>query len=133
MGNRTLSNPAIRINDDLVEIVPNSLTYTGGEGEVNVRSGSAGSGVSVSVHSENAETQISMVKFSVFLKDDLDGKIRLWKDNVGINVIKMTEGGGRVIPVTRVFKAMSLVNGVERNASSDGVVDLEFKGDTMTL
>jgi hypothetical protein len=133
MGNRTLSNPAIRINDDLVEIVPNSLSYTGGEGEVNVRAASAGSGVSISVHSENAETQISMVKFSVYPKDDLDAKIRTWKDNIGINVIKMTEGGGRVVPVIRVFKAMSLTNDVERNVSADGVVELEFKGDVVTL
>lgn len=133
MSNRTLSNPAIRINDDLVEIVPNSLSYTGGEGEVNVRAASAGSGVSISVHSENAETQISMVKFSVYPKDDLDAKIRTWKDNIGINVIKMTEGGGRVVPVIRVFKAMSLTNDVERNVSADGVVELEFKGDVVTL
>ena len=130
---RKISTPAVRINDELVSIVPNSFVYDGGEGEVTVSASSAGAGNSSSVHAENAETQISMCKFSVFLVDDLDAQIRLWKNNVGINEIKATESGGRLIPVVRIFPNMSLVNQVEREASADGTVELEFQGDRMTI
>jgi len=130
---RKISAPAVRINDELVSIVPNSFVYDGGEGEVTVSASSAGAGNSSSVHAENAETQISMCKFSVFLVDDLDAQIRLWKNNVGINEIKATESGGRLIPVVRIFPNMSLVNQVEREASADGTVELEFQGDRMTI
>ncbi len=130
---RKISAPAVRINDELVSIVPNSFVYDGGEGEVTVSASSAGAGNSSSVHAENAETQISMCKFSVFLVDDLDAQIRLWKNNVGINEIKATESGGRLIPVVRIFPNMSLVNKVDREASADGTVELEFQGDRMTI
>lgn len=133
MAGRTLSVFAIRINDELIEIVPNTFVYQGGEGETNVRASSAGSGNATSVHSEDAETQISMCKFEVYPTDEIDSKLRTWKRNVGINVIKATEGGGRLKPVVRVFPGMSLVNHPERNATADGTIELEFKGDQMTL
>lgn len=133
MSNRLLSNMAVRVNDDLWEIVPNSLSYKMGNGETNVRAASAGSGLSVSVHSENPETALSEVKFSVHPKDDVDGKVKTAKNNTGINVIKLTEGGSRLIPVVRVFKSMSLTNDPEINPTSDGVAEFVFMGDPGTL
>ena len=45
----------------------------------------------------------------------------------------MTESGGRLIPVVRVFPNMSLVNHPERAMAPDANVELEFKGDRMTI
>ncbi len=133
MASPTISTPAVRINDDLYRIVPNSLVYTGGEGETNVRAASAGSGNSESVHSENAETQISMCNFDVYLLTGTDSDIRTWKRNVGTNTIKLDQVNQQGRPYVRVFRGMSLINDVERNASADGVVSLEFKGDPMIV
>lgn len=133
MAYKSISVPAVRVNDDLIRIVPNSFSYDGGEGEITVRSGSAGSGNSETVHSENAETQFSMCKFSVFLDTDTDGNIRDWKEEIGTNVVKVDQFNVNGSSFIRVFPGMSLINVVERTASADGVVELEFSGDPMII
>lgn len=127
----TLSVPSVIVNNETIAIVPNSFTYNGGEGEINVRAASGGGNTIESVHSVNAENKIGMCKFDVYLTPDMDSRIRSWKNRVGQNNIQFVQrisGGGAV---TRSFSRMSLINNVERNASSDGVVSLEFSGDPM--
>jgi hypothetical protein len=126
----TLSVPSVIANNETIAIVPNSFTYDGGEGEINVRAASGGGNNVESVHSVNAEGKIGKCSFDVYLTPDMDSKIRTWKNNVGQNVIQVVQrlSGGAV---TRSFARMSLMNQVERNASSDGVVSLEFAGDPM--
>lgn len=127
----TLSVPSVIVNNETIAIVPNSFTYDGGEGEINVRAASGGGNNIESVHSVNAENKIGSCKFDVYLTPDMDSKVRSWKNQVGQNNIQFVQrisGGGNV---TRSFSRMSLINPVERNASSDGVVSLEFKGDPM--
>lgn len=127
----TLSVPSVIVNNETIAIVPNSFTYNGGEGEINVRSASGGGNTVESVHSVNAENKIGKCTFDVYLTPDMDSRIRSWKNQVGQNNIQFVQrisGGGNV---TRSFSRMSLINEVERNASSDGVVSLEFAGDPM--
>lgn len=127
----TLSVPSVIVNNETIAIVPNSFSYDGGEGEINVRAASGGGNTVESVHSVNAENKIGGCKFDVYLTPDMDSRVRTWKNQVGQNNIQFVQrisGGGNV---TRSFSRMSLINPVERNASSDGVVSLEFKGDPM--
>lgn len=127
----TLSVPSVIVNNETIAIVPNSFSYDGGEGEINVRAASGGGNTVESVHSVNAENKIGGCKFDVYLTPDMDSRVRTWKNQVGQNNIQFVQrisGGGNV---TRSFSRMSLINQVERNASSDGVVSLEFKGDPM--
>ena len=133
MAFKSISVPAIRINDELFRIVPNSFVYDGGEGEISVRAASAGSGNVETVHAENAETQISMCKFSLYLDNDLDTKIRDWKREIGTNTIKADQANANGASFVRIFPGQSLMNAVERNASADGVVELEFSGDSMII
>jgi hypothetical protein len=132
MGNRTLSVPTVIINNETYSIVPNSFMYDGGEGEITVRSASAGGGNSKSVHSQNAETQIGKCKFDVFLVPGLDSDIATWKENVGSNSIQAIQRDGKGESVTLSWDNMSLINAVERQASADGVTSLEFEGDRMS-
>ena len=133
MGFKAISVPEVIINDETFRIVPNSFEYDGGEGEISVRSASAGAGNSESVHTENAEGQIGMCKFSLYLDNDLDGNIRDWKSNVGTNTIKATQINVNGAAFIRVFPGASLVNAVSRQAGADGVVEVEFKGDPMLI
>lgn len=128
-----ISVPEVRINDELIRIVPNSVTYNGGEGEITVKTASAGSGNVESVHAENAETQIGMFKCSVYLDNDLDSKIRAWKRNVGTNEIKMTQKNNVLESTVRVWTDMSLAPAVDREASADGVTEIEFSGGQMVI
>ncbi len=134
MSLKTLSVPQISINNEAVRIVPNSLTYDGGEGEVAVRSASGGGRNSESVHSANAETFISKVMFDMYLTSDLDQNIAQWKEAIGNNSIQINQrplGGGDAITLS--FDGMSLTTPVERAASADGVVSLEWSGDPMSI
>lgn len=127
----TLSVPSVIVNNQTIAIVPNSFTYNGGEGEINVRAASGGGNTIESVHSVNAEGKTGKCKFDVYLTPDMDSQIRSWKNQVGQNNIQFVQrlsGGGNF---TRSMSRMSLINEVERQASSDGVVSLEFAGDPM--
>ena len=133
MGNKTLSVPTVIINNETIAIVPNSFTYDGGEGEINVRAASAGGGNTTSVHSQNAETQIGKCKFDIFLTPGVDRYIAVWKKNVGSNSIQVIQQAAGGDSVTLSFDNMSLMNAVERAASADGVTSLEWSGDRMSI
>lgn len=128
-----LSVPQVVINNENIRVVPNSLVYDGGEGETNTRAASGGGNNIESVHTVNAEDKLSKVMFDVYLTADIDGKIAEWKERTGANGITLSERFGDGTTVTRAFSRMSLTNKIDRNASADGVVSLEFMGDPMTI
>ena len=128
----SLSVPAIIINNEVFRIVPNSFKYDGGEGEIMVRSASGGGRNSETVHSANAETFIGKCTFEAYLVAELDNRIATWKENIGNNSIQAIQrpiGGGDT--VTLSWDGMSLTNEVERAASADGTVSLEWMGEPM--
>lgn len=133
MGNITLSVPTVIVNNETISIVPNSFSYDGGEGEINVRTASAGGGSTTSIHSQNAETQIGKCKFDLFLNTGTDAKIATWKEAVGANSIQVIQRTVSGDSVTLSFDNMSLMNAVERAASADGVTSLEWAGDRMGI
>lgn len=133
MGNRLLSVPTVTINNDTMEITPNSVSYDGGEGQIMVMSVSAGGGVTRSVHAVNAETQIGKVTFDMKLTEDLDAKIAIWKEDVGANSIQITQDAGNGNSITLSFDNMSLINDVSRNPTPDGNTTLEWQGDKMGI
>lgn len=129
MARIALSVPEILVNDEKIAIVPNSFTYNKGETEINVRSASTGNGGSESVHTVDAETAISEPMFAVYPTSENDRRIAEWKRAIGANQIKAAQRvqGGRDIILT--FPGQSLTNKPTREASADGTVELEFKGD----
>ena len=132
MGNVTLSVPTIQVNGETLAIVPNSFTYDGGEGEINVRAASSGGTVTSSVHSVNAETFIGKCKFDMFLVTGVDAKIKDWKAKVGANDVKALQKSESGEAVELSWNNMSLVNVVDREASADGATSFEFEGDQMS-
>ena len=123
-----LSNPTIQINDETIAIVPNSLSYKRGAGDVNVRTQSAGGNSVEAVITENAETKISMVKFSLFLTDTNLDAIRAWQDNraSGGNTIRFSERGS---DKPLAFSNMHVTTDPEYSVGADGSVEVEFMGD----
>ena len=130
MSKIRLSTGQVVVNNETLLIVPNSLTYDGGESEITVEAGSIGGGKVETVHGENVENAKSVVKFDVFTTADLDEKIRDWKSKIGENGISFVQRVGSTTE-TRTFTGMSLVNRVERGVGADGKTSLEFEGDPM--
>ena len=127
---QTLSTPAVKVNGDLIYIKPNTFMYDGGEGEWATRSVSIGGGQTDVVHSRNAETMFSIVKFEMEVLQDTDTKIAEWKDS-SENEIEATQQNGDGTSTTLVFPSCVVTNRVERNATSDGGASLEWAGAQM--
>ena len=131
MSYQAFSTPQIIINNETIAIVPNSLTYDGGEGEITVRAASTGGGSAVSVHTFNAESMISKVKFEIYVTADADKKIAKWKSNIGSNVIQFSDQLANGEVLARSFSGMSVTNAVERGPAADGKISIEWSGDQM--
>lgn len=127
-----ISDPSVVINNEAVYIMPNTLAYTEGFGEQEVKNQSAGNGVIDQLYADNVETQIGMVKFSLASTAANINLARQWKNNKNQNAIAVTatvsEG-----TLTRNFTQMALVNDFEVALQTDGVLELEFKGRRPTI
>jgi len=125
----------VKVNNEVWKTVPNTLVYLGGEGETNIQAASIGGGESESVHSINAEDKLGGCTFEIYPTPDADDKIRFVNSNTGNNVIEckhQTTVGGTEWHV-RTFVSCSLQNHPERNATADGTISCEFKGDQMLI
>ena len=129
MSRVALSVPEVLVNDEKIAIVPNTFSYDLGENEVNVRAASIGNGGTESVHTVNAESGFSEPMFSMFVTDLTDNLILQWKGKLGDNTIKAVQAVPDGSDIIITFPGQSLSNKPTREAQSDGVVALEFKGD----
>ncbi len=123
-GPIALVNPTILVNNLSTPVVTNSVSYTEGRGEQEVRVQSAGGGSVQSVLSNNVETNLSMVKLSMLPTAENIALVLSWKDNGNENVIAIADNG-----ITRSFTNAVLINDYEVNLGSDTQIDVEFKTD----
>lgn len=130
MSKRALSLPAVIVNNETIQIVPGSLTYKGGEIKTAVETVSAGGGNVETIHSQDASSAFSEVKFKMKMTGDVDGKIAEWTEQVAENVVIFAEIIGKSRQ-KRVFEGMSIVEDIERAVSPDGGVEICFQGDRM--
>ena len=122
---KTLSNPTVEVNDDTITILPNSLTYKEGQGDVNVRPESAGGNSIEVVVTDNAETKKSMCKFKFSNTDTHLNQVKEWlaaRTNGGVT-ISLSEDGIQV-----AFRSMILITEPERSVGADGEIEVEFEG-----
>lgn len=127
-----LSVPTIKVNNDVIGIVPNTFKYKSGDGEVKVRAASAGGGKAAAVHTQDAETMFSTVNFSVYVTTDMIEKVRDWKASVGGNTVDVLQRGtGSEKDFGIAFKGMSVTNDPDINAAADGVIEVEMAGNKL--
>lgn len=122
----TLSNPVVEINDQSIFIKPNSLSFKKGYGEKKVRSQSAGGSTIDIVSTDDAETKMSMVKFSLLTTNNNIEFYEEWQNvGAGGNVIRLSEKDGSLsIP----FRKMTLTSDNEVATGADGEFEAEFAG-----
>ena len=124
MGKKTLSTPQVIINNIVYPIVPNTLTYTGGKGEYNVRGSSVGAELTEVVFSENAEEKISKCNFEIYPTAENIKSAEEWKAALNDNLIELVGDD-----FNKTFTNMALVNDYEVNLGADTTISLEFAGD----
>lgn len=128
-----LSVPTIKVNNDVIAIVPNTFKYVSGDGDVTVRGASTGGGNALAIHTQDAETMVSKVMFSVHSTADMIERIRDWKAGVAENSIDAIQRnaavGGKDFSIA--FRNMSMTNDPEVVAAADGVIEIEMAGDKL--
>ena len=117
-----VSNAVITVNNINIAYVPNSVSYTEGFGEQDVKVQTAGGGATEQIFVENVEMRFSMVKISMYQTPENISAIRGWKSNRNENVITITSD-----TFSRSFAQATLTSDYEVNLGSDTQIDLEFK------
>ena len=121
-----LSNAQVLVNNDVVAIIPNTLSFTEGLGEQSIRAASSGGALTEQVFSDNVEMRYSTVKFEIPPTVENIGKARDWKVNKNQNLIQIA---GRTADglITRTFSQAALLSDYEVPLTSDGNITLEWR------
>lgn len=125
----TLNQGTIVVNNEVVLIKPNSLTFTNGTGEAMVRAQQAGGGAIETVSSVNGETMISTVKFDLLNTISSSDLVDAWS----LNKIRSERFVIQFIYNEKTYTVTNaiLTNNVEYQDSNDGSMSCEFAGDAM--
>lgn len=118
-----LSSPRITANNQTLEVVPNSVTYTEGFGEYAQRVASAGGGSTNIVFSENVEMRKTKLMFEVFPTAEMIGIIRSLKNNKSTNVFTVETDA-----LTRTITRGAIINDYEVALGADTTISLEIEG-----
>lgn len=125
MSQRRISAPSIKLNNNVIAIVPNTFMYTEGRGEDNVSVASAGGNATELITSTNIEEYKSKASFEVYsTKKNIDF-LRAVKTNTGKNVLEFfdTEDG-----FSRTITFATIVNNYEINLGAEGTISIEIEG-----
>lgn len=124
-----LSDPTIVINNLPIAIKPNSVSYTEGFGEMQVRVQSAGGGATQSVYAQDVSTRLSMIKFAMESTETNIGLVRTWKSNSSQGILNTILIVDRATGFTRSFQSAVIENEPEIALGVDSEISLEWKGD----
>ena len=123
MAERTLANPTIEVNNGVIGIKPNSLTFKSGKGDKKVRPQSAGGNSVEMVITEDAETKKGMVKFTLYnTKTNVD-LLTAWQDSVEGNTVRFSDG-----EFVRSFRTMTVTSDPDISLGADGEFEAVFEG-----
>lgn len=118
-----ISSPTITANNQALEIVPNTCTYTEGFGEYTQRVASAGGGSTNIVFSENAEMKKSKLTFEVYATAEMIGILRSLKNNRQQNVFTVESS-----ELTRTIRQAAIISDYEVALGADTTIPLEVEG-----
>lgn len=123
-----LADALVIVNDDPISIIPNTLMYTEGLGEQNVRAASVGGGEVEQIYSHNIESNFGSVTFEMAVTIDNIKLARQWKANQNNNLVQIV---GRTPDgqFSRTFSKASLLNNYEVPLGSETNITIEFKSD----
>jgi len=131
MALKGLAVVTVEINDEVIEIKPNSLSFKGGLGDINVRHQTGGGEAGTKVITEDAETQIGMVKFSLITETTHVARVNTWgllSRNAQGNVVRLSGEG-----FTRNFRQMRLITDPEVAIGADADFEVVFEGNAATF
>ncbi len=124
-----LTGVSIIVNDNTIGVLPNTVKYTEGFGEDNIRVVSVGGGATEQVYSEDLESNFSMISFDMLPTIPNVKLARSWKTNTNQNVVilQVENADG---DLTRTFKSAALTANYEVNIGNDAAITIEFRSNS---
>lgn len=121
-----VADALVTVNNDPVAVIPNTVMFTEGLGEQNIRAASAGGGQTEQIYSNNIESNFSKVVFEMPATIENIAKAREWKANRNQNVVQIT---GRTPEgrLSRSFTQAAILNDYEVPLGTETNVSIEFK------
>jgi hypothetical protein len=124
MSYKTMANPTVEVNNDVIAIVPGSLVFNIGYGETKNRIAAAG-GSKEFYTSQDVTTQVGTVTFKLITAKKNVDLITDW--------VEKTKSNGNTITLadtnyTEEFSEMIVVNSPEISTGPDGEVEVKFEG-----
>jgi hypothetical protein len=126
-----VSLPSVYVNNELVQIMPNSVSYTDGFGLSKVDAQSAGASVVTPVFSQDAETFLSTIKFELYNTPEALNLARSWRSRFSDNSIYIDFNDPNTNETVTCAQC-AVTNDVEYELKATGKVSLEFKGTAVT-
>lgn len=127
-----LANPTVTVNNEAWKVVPNSVKFTEGLGEQNMRAASSGGANTEQVYSQNVENNFSKVTAQFFPDPEQIDKIRAVKVNNNNNLIVLTGNvtdKGVVKSLKRSFTNAAILTDYDVELGADTVIEIEFQSD----
>lgn len=125
---RILGTPTVLVNGENIGIEPNSFSYVLGVGTRNARASSTGGGNVQISFSENAETKVGQMKFTLLPTAANLEQVEIWQRNFNANVVQCIDND------TQFNKTMNfgvVSEDPENNMGADGSNEVLFKGDPL--
>jgi len=118
-----ITSPSVSINGVVVPIIPNSFTYTEGQGTQTMTVQSGGGRNVQAVYSEDVSTFLSNLKFDIEPTAANIALARGWKSNNPNNTVRVSDN---VNGFSRIFRSAAMLNDPEKMLSADGTISIEF-------
>jgi hypothetical protein len=120
-----LSDATVLANNEAVGIVPNSLTYTEGFGEQQVRVAALGGGKTEQIYAQDVEGNMSTLKFELPTTVENIKLARKWKANQNQNVFTIA-GSTSDGDMTKTFTQAAVTNDYEVAIGTEGSIEIEI-------
>lgn len=120
-----LNNINVFVDGIPVSVQPNSVKYNDGDGEVTLRSQTAGRTVEI-VRSVNAETTIGMAGFTLLSTFENAELLRRWRRDEQPRTVELSQVG---TTFSRSFRNMRVSNNPDVETGHDASFDVEFMGE----
>jgi len=131
MASFIISDPQVTVNDELWDIVGNSLSYQNGRGERSVKAAGTGGGKAQLIISENVETKVATLKFAVPSDADSIDRVDQAEVRLNNNVVRVSGTDPQGNSVRKVFTNAIITNNPETNLAQDGQIDTEWASDSV--
>jgi hypothetical protein len=121
---RSLQDPQITINNEVIQIVPNSAVLKLGLGETTTEVVSAGNGNTDVVNGSNVETKKSMLSFGLKNTGDNIALYKRLKVLIGGLTVSIAES----TDLNTIIKTATIMNDPEFTFSNDSNITVEIEG-----